>query len=194
MTSLISLTDIKLALGSDKSQIINIPKGDVKFVYERYKKDIESKMGIPGTNDVIVYSTSGGWSTHDLMFYLNDLLGPSIISFCTWGLSRLATNQIIKRINDGKITHLNAIVDYRIKDGSDRLSLLSNNQRINLRLTDVHAKVVLVSNGHDFYVVTTSANLSKNKRLESGVIFNDKSIYDYYTNIFIQYKIYEPNN
>lgn len=116
------------------------------------------------------YVSFGDWSTHDLLFYLLQHSGPSNLYFSTWGISETAVRLIFKAKESGLIKNLYVVVDRRIEIRNSAVNALLDRCITEKAMTDCHAKVFVIESKD--YVITNmgSANMSNNRRIETGHI------------------------
>lgn len=137
-------------------------------------KSLKIGIGDLEKNIVLPFATGGSWSLHQLMEYILIQTGPCKLWFTTWTISEEPLRCMVEMIKKGLITELNAILDYRIAKNKPEAFQLAGNIITNIRLTKCHAKVLVLKNSEWQVTVIGSANLSKNPRLEAGVIFTDE--------------------
>lgn len=127
---------------------------------------------IPGK--VIQYKTKGKWSTHQVLSYLLSITGPAKVYLSTYTASEDPLRQLVKHLQEGQITELFCVFDYRIKTYNGSAFQLIAHNCPNIALVKNHAKVMVVENEKWHLAVITSSNWNNNKRNEVGIIFTDK--------------------
>jgi hypothetical protein len=137
-------------------------------------KDLKSAIGEIEKDKVIPFATGGKWSLHQLMEYFLIQTGPCKLWFTTWTISEEPLRAMLDMIKKGMITELNAVLDYRIARNKPEAFQLAGNIITNIKLTKCHAKAMVMTNEEWQVTIIGSANLSKNPRLEAGVIFTDR--------------------
>ena len=126
------------------------------------------------------YVTSGRWSMDDLMIYILLQLGPSAVLIATWSISEIAMRQILKHRDSGLIKSMSFLLDPRVKVRNPApLQLLSANFPYRLFPKGCHAKVTLIRSDDHYISIVSSANMTRNPRIERGVIFPFKEIYEF---------------
>ena len=119
------------------------------------------------------FATAGRWSLHQLLEYLLRRIGPCRLWMTTWTITEEPMRVLLSLIRKGLILELNAVLDYRIERRKPEAFQLANSIMTNIRLTKCHAKVVVLKNDTWNVTILTSANFSKNPRIEVGTIFTD---------------------
>lgn len=119
------------------------------------------------------FVTAGRWSLHQLLEYLLRRIGPCRLWMTTWTITEEPMRVLLNLIREGLILELNAVLDYRIERRKPEAFQLANNIMTRICLTKCHAKVVVLRNDTWNVTILTSANFSKNPRIEVGTIFTD---------------------
>ena len=122
------------------------------------------------------YASLGDWSTHDLLFYLLNITGAANVYFSTWAISEFAIRQLFNLIESGLILELKGIFDYR--NGIHKTAELEflRNITTEIKAAKCHAKVCVIENDTWGIAIVGSANMTRNPRIEAGVICADKKI------------------
>ncbi|MFN3758452.1 MAG: hypothetical protein ACK4SF_04475 [Algoriphagus aquaeductus] len=116
------------------------------------------------------FSTGGAWSLHDMIAMTCQKIGPSRLFLSTWTITEEPMRVLFQLIREGWITELNCLFDYRIEKRKADAFQLAKVNASKVKLSKSHAKVaVLISNDWGVSIVG-SANLSKNPRIEAGVL------------------------
>jgi hypothetical protein len=124
------------------------------------------------------FVTSGRWSMNDLMIYVLQQTGPADVMVATWSIAETAMRQILNNYQQGLIKSISFLLDPRVKVRNPKpLQLLSAN--FPYRLFRCHAKVTLIRSAEHHISIVSSANMTQNPRIERGVIFPYKEIYDF---------------
>jgi hypothetical protein len=125
---------------------------------------------------VFPYWTNNHWSTYDLLMYMVAAAGASEVTFQTWGLGKQAVELIDKAIKSGAITSCFAVFDKTLKQRKSNILAQARLIIPNIGFTEVHGKSFTVqSSTHSITAITTS-NMTKNRRLEFGVIFTQEDV------------------
>ncbi|MCX6250605.1 MAG: hypothetical protein NTX61_07630 [Bacteroidetes bacterium] len=97
-------------------------------------------------DQVIPYVSLGDWSTHDLLFFILEQIGPARVWFTTWANSEYAIRQLYQFVEHGMILQLKGIFDYR--NGIRKPAELQFLQKITTEIKPAkcHAKVTVIEN------------------------------------------------
>lgn len=135
---------------------------------------LKQTIGELRQDQVVQFCTGGRWSMHQLLNYTLLHTGPAKVWMTTWTITEEPMRALLSMIKEGLITELNAVLDYRIEKRKPEAFQLASNLISRIKLTKCHAKVLVVKNEDWNVSVVTTANFSKNPRIEAGVIFTDK--------------------
>lgn len=132
-------------------------------------------------NGAIHFITEGKWSSHELLSCILDLTGAACVRISTYSMTEDPVRMLVNYVHDGRISDLKVITDKRFRgqQGAAHQLAVANFPVI---LTDVHAKVMVVRNEKWNVVVVGSANFTRNKRNESGIVLDNKEAADFYWN------------
>jgi len=139
---------------------------------------IRSDIGAIVPDQTIKFWTEGRWSMHDLLAYLLGESGPAQVMISTWAIGELAARKLHQLRTTGAITKLSLILDYRINERSPKALQLLKSTADQLSITKCHAKVTVIQSDSLCISIVTSANYTRNPRLEAGTIFT--SVNDVY--------------
>jgi hypothetical protein len=143
-------------------------------------KTLRSTIGDLKENEVISFATAGKWSMHDLLMYVLDTTGPSVVYMTTWTIAEESMRIVLELIEQGLITELHAVLDYRIEKRKPEAFQLAKNLISRIKLTKCHAKTLVIRNEKLSVTIIGSSNFSKNPRIEAGVIFTDTATADFH--------------
>lgn len=123
--------------------------------------------------------SDGAWSMHDLLFYALEATGPAAVDLVTWQVSQRSIRMLAEGLDKGLITGLNCLLDRRtpIRRSGEMayIETLANK----IHLVDCHAKITLVANEGFTVSIFSSANMTKNKRVEFFIVYFDRYIFDF---------------
>lgn len=140
-------------------------------------ESVETLRAVVGNvepDQVIKFVTNGAWSMHDLLGYLLQKTGPARIYLSTWTITETPVRVLCNLKEQGLITELHCVLDYRTKDRTPKPFQLLSGVANRVKLTKCHAKVTVIENDAWGISIVGSANYSKNPRLEAGTIFTTK--------------------
>jgi len=127
----------------------------------------------------IHFVTEGKWSSHELLSKLLEITGPASVRISTYSMTEDPTRMLVNYLSTGFITDLKVVSDKRFKSNQGPAHQLAS-ANFPIVLTDVHAKVIVLRNDHWNVTVVGSANFTRNKRKESGVIIEDEKIAEFH--------------
>lgn len=120
------------------------------------------------------------WSAADLIAYAAAHAGPCDLAFSSWGLSESAVSTLAQLKAAGLLRRISAIMNHQsVTQRSDPLAQLSV---VSDRLTihNCHAKVYVITNDAWAFSIVSSANMTKNPRIEAGVITEGRQVADFH--------------
>lgn len=133
-------------------------------------KLIKSAIGDLQPNSVIHYVTFGKWSSHQLMRYLVQQIGPCHVRMTTWSLTEDPCRSLLTLRNRGLVLSASCILSERISERTPTVMQLARNVFDNIKLSKLHSKIFVLYNDQFKVTVVGSANFTRNKKTEAGVI------------------------
>jgi phosphatidylserine/phosphatidylglycerophosphate/cardiolipin synthase-like enzyme len=121
----------------------------------------------------IHYINSGQWSLHELLAWCLKKTGPAAVIVSSFSLSEAAIRSFVNLIDDGLITSLKCLFDLSTKKNKFDLLMFAHNVSGRIYLNSNHSKIMIIQNENNHVVINSSANLTVNRRYESGVIITD---------------------
>lgn len=174
--SLFNLSDIASAGTPEKSPVVGKIKLKVKCASGDKVSAIDAFTKNLGEGEAIYYMTDGAWSNIDLIENLLSITGPADLYFCTWSISTDAIRKFTEWQETGLIKSIHALLDQGIRNRKPELLQQSTAAFKNLKLIPCHAKVCVISNVEYSFVISGSANFTKNPRKESGTIYRSLEV------------------
>jgi len=124
----------------------------------------------------------GAWHKHQMLGHLLTFSGPAEVWLTSWGISTQPLQIILDLLRAQAITRLHFILDIRVKQQAPQayqlLLAVHNEARVRVYLTRIHAKVLVIRSATRTFTVRTSANLTRNPRVESYCISTHAHIAD----------------
>jgi len=145
------------------------------------KELIKEEIGALPTNGRTYFMADGTWSLYELIDYLLDLLPPSHVSLTSFSLSEDSIRHLLHLKETGKILSLCGLFDPSLRKTKTPLLYFAAEVFDSLRLISNHSKIVLFDNPTQPLTLMVSANLGRNRRLESGVIETDPEVFYFFT-------------
>jgi hypothetical protein len=130
--------------------------------------------------DVIPYYSRHDFSMHQLIECLILQTGPADVILSSFSICEEAVRTMFNLSETGQIKSLTCLFDFMVKKHKLALLFFSNSFTSNISIAKCHAKITLIKSADYTLSVVSSANLNVNDKIEAGVIFKDKRIYDFY--------------
>lgn len=140
-------------------------------------------IGAITTGRSICYTTKGRWSAHDLLAYILKMTGPADVWFTSWSMTPKPIEDVIQMAQSGKILSLNIVLDRRVRTTAPETIALANFHKCRIRFSDIHAKIMVIRSPTMSVAVVTSQNMTRNRRVEAGVILADRDVAEFYRKI-----------
>ena len=121
-------------------------------------------------NTVHHFVSKGDWSLWELVEYLLGGIDSAELFFSTWSISELSARKLVEWLDEGKLTGLHAVLDYRARNRHPEAFHLAKHNIADLRVTNCHAKVAVLVHSGGILSVVGSANWTENPRIEAGMI------------------------
>lgn len=116
------------------------------------------------------YFTQGAWSMDELLEFLLSQIGPANVWLSTWAITEGPLRSLTRLIEQGQILSLTALFDHKIDQRKPESLQLAMGIASRIKLVKCHAKVLVLQNDNWGVSVVSSANFTKNPRLEAGVV------------------------
>ena len=183
MTSLFSVNELlhkqKAEVEENKAFGIYLSAEELVVSLGQVKDSINEIVGdITDLNTRMIVSM-GHWSMHDLMFSILESTGPAKVHFTTWQISDRAIRMFSEGMKTGLITELNSVLDRRIKIRRSDALFFTEKVCNRISLVDCHAKISLIENQRWKVSIFSSANLTKNTRIEFYIIYFDEEVFNF---------------
>jgi hypothetical protein len=124
------------------------------------------------------YYSRGNFNLVRLIVHLIKQTGPVHLMMTSYSFSRKSIEQLQNRIGNGSILSFKIILDNRVRVMSPKpFQMIAAS--FDYRCMSVHAKVALMWNEDWKITIVTSQNATDNPKLERGIIFTDREIFDF---------------
>lgn len=150
--------------------------GSNRFSMGMIGREIGDVLGELNQNESIHIPTRGTWSNHNVLEWILKKTGPARVWITSWTISEIAVRTLIQLIDSGQIEEIHCLFDERIKVNCPQAYQLVSKEVVDMKLTKIHAKSIVVLNDDWGVSVTTSANFTRNPRIEKYVICSDRAI------------------
>lgn len=126
------------------------------------------------------FVSDGSWSMHDFLLGIIDDYPQAKVWLSTYAITETSARILCDLQHQGKISKLNILGDYRIKDRYPAVEqLLQSNAT--LRGTQIHGKVLVINAQDQYLTVLGSANWTTNPRIELGVIDQSADVANFHS-------------
>ncbi len=132
----------------------------------------------PGTS--IHVPSFANWSLHDMVAHILNIIGPAHVYLTTWAISEEPVRMLVQLMEEKTILSLKCIFNHRVKVECPKAYQLAQFNIATIKLSRIHAKVALFENEKFKITVVSSANLTRNPRIEVYVISCDDRLTDFY--------------
>jgi hypothetical protein len=106
------------------------------------------------------------WSMHHLLAYLVRLAGPSKVWLTSWTITEGPVRSILQLVDAGLITQLRCVFDERVMKQNANAAQLAMANIAEIGFTGIHAKCMVVMGNERCFTVCSTANITRNKRIE----------------------------
>lgn len=160
------------------NKVVNLNKRN-----ENFKEIISEANGFPGHQEILTFKSTGTSDTGSIFHSMMEQYGNcDELNLSTWIISRQNIEYLYQNINNGKIKQLNFIISIRQKElkKADYAYMIENfigNPKIKYRVCNSHAKSFSAKFGDNYFTCIGSGNWTKNPRIETYMILNDKNIF-----------------
>lgn len=129
-------------------------------------------------NAVVLLSSEGEWSLHDLLHRLLSFTGPADVAIASFSISEEAIRCFFSEIESGKIKTLRCLLDYTMRSHKIDLMMFLEIVATDVRTSPNHSKIILIENDTWKVAVIGSANFTPNPRLEIACVFTTLKEFD----------------
>lgn len=163
--------------------VLPLKNGNDRFVSDRDQL-ITRVMGDLEPGENIHFYSWANFNLVRLILHIIRQTGPANLLMTSYSFSQKSIESLLARKNSGHLLDIRILVDNRVRTMSPKpFQMLAAS--FNYRCTSVHAKVALIYNENWKISIVTSQNATDNPKLERGIIYTDKSVFDF------DYKILE---
>ena len=120
--------------------------------------------------DLVEYYTNGRFSMHNLIEYILRATGPANVLIATWAMTEAPLRTLQRLKSEGEILKLECMLEHKVPGHNPKSYAFAKAFFDDIWLGRNHAKVGVIENEDWGVVITTSANLTRNRRIEAGDI------------------------
>lgn len=151
------------------------------------KELIQSEIGDIKKYQTTHYFTDGSWSLFELIEHCLDYVPPSYLYISSYSISEEAVRSFHQLQQEGKIKGITAMVDSSLRKTKTHVLYFAMEVFDAIKVTPNHSKLIIFENPDFPLMINASANLSRNRRIETGIIISDEIIQGYYLEKFIDH-------
>jgi len=149
--------------------------GGARLVRGRMKVDLDQLMGELRHNEHVHVPSKASWSMHDMLAYILKQTGPADVWITTWTITEQPVRLVVDLMNNGTIRTCKVLLSERVEAMNPKaLQLVKGNLQV--RLTKIHAKSIVVLNDEWGVSVGGSANFTRNPRIEKYIVCTHREI------------------
>lgn len=167
---LFSYNDIKKTEIGSKGKIAQMGNSRQVHIIAREAAQLISSIRLLEPETTYHYCTAGAWSLHEMISHICEKIGTARLFLSTWTITEEPMRVLFGLIDKGLISELNCLFDYRIEKRKAEAFQFAKVNASRIKLIKVHAKVAILINDHWSVTILGSANLTKNPRIEAGII------------------------
>lgn len=167
---LFSSKDLKREPTGFKGKIALVGGNKTFTIIARQAEELVKVINDLKPNQNFHYSTAGAWSLHEMIALASEKIGPAKLYLSTWTITEEPMRVLFGLIQKGLIQELNCLFDYRIEKRKAEAFQLAKVNASRVKLVKIHAKVAILINENWAITILGSANLTKNPRIEAGVL------------------------
>jgi hypothetical protein len=150
------------------------------FLDASSKQDMRRLIADIDKPRAIHFMTRGAWSMYDLLLYIVTSYHPVNIYITTYSMTELSARIIAQLCDSGLIASLTIVMDQKSQMRYPNVDQILRNIAT-VAYTPLHAKVLCVEHGYNCFTVVGSANWTRNRRIETGVIDYSQGARQYIT-------------
>lgn len=141
---------------------------------------IASALGEPQRDTTIHLVSMADWSTHNVLAYLLERIGPAELHLATWSVGEDAFRSLLNLREKGSIRRIVCVFDWRVKVRNPKVFQLVRSTSDVVAVQPCHAKVFVLRNASWAYTYTGSANLTNNPHIEAQILAEDRALADFH--------------
>lgn len=151
-----------------------------QFLLIERRKTLAESFGQFEHNKTYHYSTNGRWSQYELLCYILEQTGPAIVYLTTWKINNDVAGNIAMLKSKGFISDLYLLLEKRIEVTSPQAQDLITTVAEKYKITDIHAKVMVIENESWSIAINGSGNMTVNPRIECGVVSTHREVANFH--------------
>lgn len=151
----------------------------------QYADNVAAAIG-PVEHDCEIYGLSRGqYSLIDIVEHILGYTGPADLTISTWTAAGADIDYALRLTRDGRVQSVTWLVDasFPIRQPGYCAAMRERFGDGAIRVTENHAKFVLIGNAEWKIALRTSMNLNENRRLESWELSDDAELFAYLSEV-----------
>lgn len=167
---------------------------DVRRV--QYAANVAEAVGAVEHGCEIYGLCRGQYSLIDLVEHVLTYTGPATLTISTWTAAGADIDYALRLTKDGRVPSVTWLVDssFPVRQPGYCKAMRERFGDAAIRVTQNHAKFVLIGNDDWHVVLRTSMNLNENKRLESWEVSDDAELFAYLTDVIAEMFADDPTS
>lgn len=157
-----------------------------RHAFGKINSTIEQTFQPLEQNTTTHFMSCAHWSCHELLSWILAQTGPAAVTIGVWSISEQGAQKLTNLLQEGVITALEAVFDYRSKNRHPAAHQLASHSFTKIHTFPMHAKLTVVKNDTWSVLLNGSANYTNNPRPEAGLISTHKPTVDFYHDILKQ--------
>lgn len=155
-------------LGAEQPSAVRV-SGTARSAIGKKNGTLQELVGELRHNEHIHLPSFAKWSMHDMLGHILEQTGPAHVWITSWTITEGPVRTIMEHMEQGRILSLKALFSERVEAMNPAAHQLA---RFNLqvKLTKIHAKCIVVLNDQWGVTVSGSANFTRNPRIEKYVV------------------------
>lgn len=126
------------------------------------------------------YATGANWSCNDLLFHFVQFTGPVRLYAATWSVSEKAAIELKTGLEQNQFLGLWFLVDWRVRVRTPGFLAIAKNTFSKVRVSQCHAKAMVLENDQWCVSVVGSANFTSNPRIEAGHVSTRRAVGEFH--------------
>lgn len=165
-------------------------KEQAAYLFAFGKTDLTEKIESLNPQSFPLHFMTKGYNLHELFVASISRTGPADVKIISYSMTDFPMRILSSLLSKGVITDLQLILDLTVKR-TPALDQFVTTFASSVRYTDVHSKIIILTNDIWNVLIISSANMTRNNRIENGIVFLGKAYTDNYSNWFK--KIYDDS-
>lgn len=155
-------------LGAEQPGAVRVA-GSARSAIGHKQSSLQDIIGVLTHNEHVHVPSFARWSMHDVLIHILQQTGPANVWITSWTITEEPVRAILEEMAQGRILSLKALFSERVEAMNPAAHQLARFS-LQVKLTKIHAKCIVVLNEQWGVTVSGSANFTRNPRIEKYVI------------------------